>query len=69
MILKCFGPKGGVLMTQKTVNQLNKNKKKNSVQMGAKIANQINTAQQSNLLLSYSCATTQSATILNVNFA
>lgn len=56
-------------MSEKTVRDLHKTKKKSDVQMGAKIANQINSHQQTNMLLSAYCATTQSCTTVNINFA
>lgn len=41
----------------------------NGVKMGAKISNQINTNQQSNMALSAYCVITQNSTTVNVNFA
>jgi len=41
----------------------------NNVKMGAKIANQINTNQQSNVVLSAYCVVTQTCSNININFA
>lgn len=41
----------------------------NGVKMGAKISNQINTNQQSNMALSAYCVITQNSSTINVNFA
>lgn len=46
---------------------IKKSEKNNSVQMGAKIANQINSIQQSNMLLTYTCVITQNAGVTNIN--
>lgn len=56
-------------MSKKSSETLHKTKGKNDIQMGAKIANQINALQQSNILLSAYCATTQSCSTVNINFA
>lgn len=39
------------------------------VHMGAKITNQINTNQQSNMVLSAYCVATQNCSTVNINFA
>jgi hypothetical protein len=61
--------KGGLLMPSKATNKIPKTKKGGSVKMGAKISNQINTNQQSNMALSAYCAVTQTHSIVNINFA
>lgn len=40
----------------------------NSVHMGAKIANQINSNQQSNMALTAYCITTQNSSTVTINF-
>lgn len=40
-----------------------------NVKMGSKITNQINTNQQSNMVLSAYCVATQSCSTVNINFA
>lgn len=52
---------------EKKDEDVKKNEKSNGVQMGAKIANQINSIQQSNMLLTYTCVITQSAGVTNIN--
>ncbi|WP_066501020.1 hypothetical protein [Abyssisolibacter fermentans] len=42
-------------------------KKKNDVMMGAKIVNQLNTNQQTNMTLSAYCVTTQNSSTVNIN--
>lgn len=44
-------------------------KEENNVKMGAKISNQINTNQQSNVVLSAYCVVTQTCSTVNINFA
>ncbi len=56
-------------MPSKATNKIPKTKKGGSVKMGAKISNQINTNQQSNMALSAYCAVTQTHSIVNINFA
>jgi hypothetical protein len=40
-----------------------------NVKIGAKISNQLNTNQQSNMALSAFCTATQTCSIVNINFA
>lgn len=44
-------------------------RKRSAIQMGAKVTNQINTNQQSNMVLSAYCAVTQSCSTVNINMA
>lgn len=54
-------------MSKKVTRDLSKIEDDSSVQMGAKIANQINTNQQSNMALTAYCITTQSSSTVNIN--
>lgn len=54
---------------KKTAKQRSIPKGKGLVKMGAKIANQINTNQQSNIALSAYCVATQDCSTVNINFA
>ncbi|MCR2042850.1 hypothetical protein [Anaerosalibacter massiliensis] len=56
-------------MSQDFKKTLPKVKDKDNVRMGAKIANQINTNQQSNMCLSAYSAVTQNSSTVNINFA
>ncbi|HHV99374.1 MAG TPA: hypothetical protein GXX36_07345 [Clostridiaceae bacterium] len=56
-------------MPENVTSTLPKVRADNSVKMGAKIANQINTNQQSNVVLSAYCVVTQVCTTININFA
>lgn len=55
-------------MSEELTKSISKVKGDNSIKMGAKIANQINTNQQSNVSLSALCVTTQSCSTVNINF-
>jgi len=61
--------KGGLLMPEKATGTLPRLRADNNVKMGAKIANQINANQQSNVVLSAYCVVTQTCTNININFA
>lgn len=56
-------------MPSKAANTIPKAKRGSNVKMGAKISNQINTNQQSNMSLSAYCVVTQTSSIVNINFA
>jgi hypothetical protein len=56
-------------MAREAAKKVPKVKKANNVKMGAKISNQINTNQQSNMALSAYCAITQTCSTVNINFA
>lgn len=56
-------------MSNEAANALPKCKEDNNIKMGAKISNQINTNQQSNIALSAYCVITQTCSTVNINFA
>ncbi|MGI6777677.1 MAG: hypothetical protein ACOX7R_06515 [Acetivibrionales bacterium] len=56
-------------MPTETEKAISGGSKKGSVKMGAKISNQINTNQQSNMALSAYCVITQDCSTVNINFA
>jgi len=56
-------------MPEKTLKELSRNRGNGIVKMGAKIANQVNTNQQSNMALSAYCVITQECSAVNLNFA
>jgi len=56
-------------MASKVNKDLSDVRHKDDVRMSAKIANQINTNQQSNMALSAYCVITQNTSTVNINFA
>lgn len=64
-----FSCKGVLHMPRQAAKDLSGIKGCGDVHMGAKITNQINTNQQSNMVLSAYCVATQNCSTVNINFA
>ena len=54
-------------MAKQGAQEIARNRKPSNIKMGAKITSQINTNQQSNMVLSAYSVVTQSCSVVNIN--